>query len=138
MQDYEVLEEAIEGIGDEDDREFFGDESDEVDAELMELAASAIDDEEAEEEFLGALAGLAAKALPAIASTVVPQVIRFGRRLFRGGRRRRRRAARTLPRVVRRSIPAMRRRARTIRRRPQTAQMIMAQVLRLLRSAGIR
>ncbi|MDJ0850444.1 MAG: hypothetical protein QNK04_18895 [Myxococcota bacterium] len=75
-------------------------------AESLEgLAQEALESEEAEDEFLGALAGLAARALPRLAGRVVPQVIKVGRKVLR---RRSPTLARLLPTAVRRTLRLVR------------------------------
>lgn len=92
-----------------------------------ELAEAAFDDEEAEDQFLGALAGLAAKALPTIASAVVPQVLSLGKKLLRSGARS---AVRAAPQIVRAATSIMAPRQRQIRRNPAIARKILARCTR--------
>ena len=113
--------------GDEDDFDFEDFENFEEDDDLESLAEAALDDPDAEDEFLGAIGGLLAKAVPAIATTIVPQALKFGRRLLKG---RRRRAIRRLPRVARRARRVIRRNRRAIRRRPDMIQAILSRLLR--------
>jgi hypothetical protein len=95
------LEDALELEGDlefddelelemDDELESADTEPDEFSPELEELAEDAMEgDPDAEDEFLGTLIGILGKALPTIASTVVPAVLRIGKRLLRSGRGRR-------------------------------------------------
>ena len=132
IDDYEDDFEDAYGFDDDLESEEFGIDDEDVEEalDLEQLGEAALEDAEAEDEFLGALAGIAAKALPALASTVVPHVLRFGKRLLKGGRRRRKRVIRRLPRIVKRAIPVLRRRARTIRRKPVVVQVILTRAAR--------
>jgi len=116
------LEGELELEGDFEDEFEFESEADfetkmptSEEALMEQLADEAIKaNSEAEAEaFFGAIASLAAKALPAIASKVVPGLVkgvsRLGRSLFR--RRRSRRLIRAVPHIVRRTGRTLARRA---------------------------
>ncbi|MHC4543056.1 MAG: hypothetical protein ACYTDW_01915 [Planctomycetota bacterium] len=128
---YEELEELEEYEGDfESEEDFYDDVEEEgivADFEGLGDAAMA-GDEDAEDEFLGALAGIAAKALPAIktlAPIVLPKILKFGKKLLRG---RSRRLVRAAPRIVRKAVRVIGRRPRVYRRRPSRIGMVLNRV----------
>lgn len=102
----------IEGAWDfEDDLDFESDELDIFDPadivameQLGALAADSLEDEEAEDAFIGALASIAAKALP-IATKAVPFLIRAGKAVLNKAKRSPavKSAVRSIPTVMRKT-----------------------------------
>ena len=151
MREFEELFEAdLDGFGEEeetflefDEDEFFdeGDyEFDEfTDLEELEDVDFLTEGEgiEEEDEFLGTLAGLAARALPRLASTIVPSVLKVGRRLLRSGSKRL--VRRVLPRAVKKATRVIRRNYPRVRRQPRRyvplvlRRIIRAEIRRQLR-----
>lgn len=108
--------------GDEFEDEGF-EEFEDFDSEGLEyMADAAMDDPDAEDEFLGALAGLAASALPALAKHVVPGVLKIGKRLLRGGSRR---VARRLPTIVRTATRVLAQNPGAVQRNPARVQRVL-------------
>lgn len=111
-----------EGFGGEDEFGSF-DSFDEV------ADAAMSGDEDAEDEFIG---GLLTKVLPIagkILPSLLPQVLKFGKKILRGGSRR---AVRAAPRVVRKAARVMRRRPRPYRRNPRRIAMLLHRLTRQL------
>lgn len=131
---YDELEELSEDLeGDEFDDLIEGYDSEEgfsedFEEDFEDLAEAAMEgDEDAEDEFLGALAGLAAKALPSIAGAVVPKVLKFGKKLFR---KKSRRLVRMAPRIVKKATRIIARKPRAYRRRPANVGLVLNRVTR--------
>jgi hypothetical protein len=151
---YDELEELEEGLEyeeyEEDLEEGFVDEFSREDLEVGDFDAlgdaAMAGDEYAEDEFLGALAGLAASALPAllpiakkilpkVAGSVIPKVLKFGKKLLRS---RSRRAVRHAPRIVKMAMRHIARRPGAVVRNPALATSILNRCTRLcLRRAPV-
>lgn len=129
--DYEEFDGLDEYEADEFDVDegFAGEEFSDFD-ELADAAMSG--DEEAEDEFLGALGGLFAKALPMatkILPNVLPQVFKWGKKLLRGGSRR---AVRRAPRVARKAARVIARRPRAYGKNPRQIALLLNRLTKQL------
>ena len=121
----------MEEFGDDDEFDMMeesGDEDELAFDETDSLADAAMDDPDAEDEFLGMLGGLAASLLPKLAKTVVPAVLKLGRGLIRGGARR---AVRGLPKIIRTASRIIAKNPRAVRRNPARARAILHRCARV-------
>lgn len=109
---FEELEEDYfnELFDEEFEDEYFDEEAFDVFAE-----EDSMYDEDEEDQFVGALAGLAAQVLPSIASQVIPHVMKWGRNVFRAGTRELKRAA---PKIIQNTVRSLARSPQRVRRNP--------------------
>ena len=132
FDEFEDGDEEFDEFGEEDEP---GEEDGLAFEGMEELAETAMDDPDDEDEFLGILGGLAAKALPAWASTIVPQVIKFGRGLSRRGARR---VVRRLPGIVGTASRVLARNPRAVRRNPASVGRVLHRCARVYGRRGRR
>lgn len=121
-EDYDDFEDDYSEDYDAFEDEFF----DEFDA----ITEASPWDNEAEDEFVGALAGMATKALPRIASKVVPRVAKWGRQLWRTTAPARRHIIKKAPKILAGATRAMLRQQKTISKKPRTASRILKKYTR--------
>ncbi|MCF6147065.1 MAG: hypothetical protein E3K37_00220 [Candidatus Kuenenia sp.] len=114
----ELEEDYFDDVFDEEfEDEYFDEDAFDVFAEEESMY-----DEEEEDEFVGALAGLAAQALPSVAKKVVPQVMKWGKRVFRAGTRDLKRAA---PKIIQNTVRSLARSPRNVRMNPLVVKRML-------------